>query len=85
MTLNLNHRYRSVLSPEVSWEKLGPLQLWPAQASLDSLHILPSALACLPCPKEGKQMPLSMATSQIHMEKWLDMPLRAFKQAKKCI
>ena len=56
-----------------------------AQANLDSLHILPSALACLPCPKEGKQMPLSMATSQIQMEKWLGMPVRAFKQAKNCI
>ena len=85
MMLNLNHRYRSVLSPKVSWEKLGPPRLWPAQASLDSLHIMPSALACLPCPKEGKQMPLSMATSQIQIEKWLGTPLRAFKQAKKCI
>lgn len=27
-------------------------------------------------------MPLSMATSQIQMEKWLGMPVRAFKQAK---
>ena len=85
MMLNLNHRYRSVLSPKVSWEKLGPLQLWPAPASLDSLHRPPNALACLPCPKEGKQMPLSMATSQIQMEQCLGMPLRAFKQAKKCI
>lgn len=30
-------------------------------------------------------MPLSMATSQIQMEKWLGMPVRAFKQAFKSV